>query len=437
MDDFSKVSVRRLLFRFAIPSIVGMIVVAMQTMVDGLFLTKGVGAMGLVAVNLSIPLLHLFFSICLMIVSGGVVVAGIAKGQGKDLLSRGYTSLTLLLMVCTLLILSVILLIDFSAVCQALGANKDVMPYVKSYLSIFLFASIPYTLPCFTEAFCRLNGKPNHVFLSACICFSLNVLLDYLFILQWDWGMRGAALATCLANFSAALVLLPNVRMGKLCGGWKQVRTIFFNGSSEMFTSVSSAIAVYAFNLALMKYIGVMGVAALTIVYYINTIVGMALFGLAQALQPLVAYNVGARSMEKIRILLRTAILFGASIGIGIYIFVFFFKANIIQLFTENNEELFHLAYIATTYVTLHYLLSFYNIVSISFQTAIERPIESALISSCRSLFFILIPLTLLPPLIGNIGIWLSMPIAEALCLCISIPIMKRSMHRLSRKLTN
>ena len=163
----------------------------------------------------------------------------------------------------------------------------------------------------------------------------------------------------------------------------------------------------------------------------------MALFGLAQALQPLVAYNVGARSMEKIRILLRTAILFGASIGIGIYIFVFFFKANIIQLFTENNEELFNLAYIATTYVTLHYLLSFYNIVSISFQTAIERPIESALISSCRSLFFILIPLTLLPPLIGNIGIWLSMPIAEALCLCISIPIMKHSMHRLSRKLTN
>lgn len=418
-------------FKFAIPSILGMLIVSVQIMVDGIFLSKGVGPLGLAAVNLSMPLINFILSVCLMIISGGVVLTGIAKGEDKENYARGYTTLTLVLIIVTLTAISLCFLIDFNAVCRLLGANDELLPYIKPYLRTILTASIFFCIPNFTEAFTRLNGRPNFVFLSGCICLSVNVLLDYLFIFKYGWGMRGAAIATCIANSTAAITLFPFVPMGKIKGKWKEIKNIYFNGSSEMLTSVSASISMYAFNIVLMKYIGAMGVAALTIVFYINMIVNMSLFGLSQALYPLVSYNLGAKNLCNIKKLLNVAMGFGASIGIGIYLIVLFTKGHIIRIFTGDNEELFQLAFIATTYVTIHYLFSFFNIVAGTFHTAIERPVESAVIALCRSVIFTIPLLLFLPTLIGDIGIWLSMPVAEILCLCVSFVFMQKSMHRL------
>ena len=429
-----KESVRKELFRYALPSIVGMLIVGLQTIIDGLFVSLGVGALGLAAVNLSMPLISVMLSVAIMIISGGIVIAGIAKGRGDEERVKGYTTLTFAVLLTTTLFLSALVALNLKRLCYFLGSNDEVYPFVRQYLGIIGCGFIFYCIPNFTEAFTRLRGKPNWVFTSGVICCVVNVVLDYFFVLRFGWGVAGAAIATCIANTTATLVLLHNVRFGKLMGGKREIGKIFYNGSSEMLTSVSAAITTYIFNIVLMRDIGPKGVAALTIVCYFNFIVNMSIFGLSQALYPLMSYSLGAKDYRRIKSLLFNSILFGGCIGVGVYLIVLLFKQGIVGVFSEGDFELHELAMVATTYVTLHYLVSFINIVASSFHTAIERPLESVAIAVCRSIVFVLIPLFVLTPIIGQLGIWLSMPIAEVLTLLVSLPLMWWSMRRLKVK---
>ena len=381
----------------------------MQTIIDGLFVGRGVGALGLAAVNIAMPLISSMLSVSIMIISGGIVITGIAKGRGDEALAKGYTSLTFVTLLVTIAVLSILVGLFLKPLCYFLGSNDEVYPFVRQYLGIIGCGFIFYCIPNFTEAFTRLNGKPNWVFVSGVICCVVNIVLDYFFVLRFGWGVAGAAIATCVANTTAALVLFRFVRFGKMMGGRKEIKKVFFNGSSEMLTSVSAAVC------------------------YLNFIVNMSIFGLSQAMYPLMSYSVGAQNHRRVKSLLANALLLGGGIGIGVYLLVLVFKHGIASAFSNGDLELQTLTTVATTYVTLHYLVSFVNIVACSFHTAIERPLESVVIALCRSIAFVLIPMFILTPIIGQKGIWLSMPIAEVMTLMVSIPLVLVSLKKLTR----
>ena len=423
--------VKKLFFKFAIPSILGMLIVSLQIMVDGLFLSKGVGPLGLAAVNLSMPLINLLLSIALMICIGGGVLVGIASGNGEKERAKSLTSLTLILLLGVLLFISIFLLLNFDAVMKLLGTNLETYELVKKYLAILIPGSIFFSMPIFTETFVRIIGKPNQVFVSGAICFLTNVFLDYIFVIKLGMGMEGAAVASCFANMFGALSLFYHVQFGKISGTLKDIKEIFYNGSSEMLTVISSAVTTYIFNIIIMKNIGVLGVSALTIVFYINSIVNISLYGLSQALQPIISYNLGAKRGDKIKDVLKVALKSGAAIGIITFISMHLFGDKIIALFSNGNKELQDLTNRAIFFFTFAYLLSFINIISSSFHTSIEKPFESAFISCGRAIIFVLIPLFTLPMIIGETGIWLAIPLAELICLSVSIPLMRKSLKKL------
>lgn len=430
-------SLRRQLLAYALPSVVGMLIVGVQTFVDGIFVAKGVGALGLAAVNLTMPMVSIMLSVAIMIISGGIVIAGVAQGQGDEQRVRGYTTLTFVVLIASALLMSLFVGLNLRRLCYFLGCNDAVYPHMRPYLGIIGCGFLFYCIPNATEAFNRLVGRPNWVFLSGTICCVVNVVLDYLFVLRLGWGTTGAAVATCVANSSAALVLLPNVRFGRICGTIRTMGRMFYNGSSEMFTAVSSAITTYIFNIVLMREIGPTGVAALTIVFYLNFFVNISIFGLSQALFPLVSFQLGAKSYKGIRTLLHSALFMGGCIGVGMYLVVLLFKHPIVSDFASDDPQLLALATTAATYVTLHYLLSFVNIVGSSFHTAVQRPVESVVISVCRSLVFVVVPLWVLLPYMGEMAVWLCMPIAEVLSLCVTLPLMWATLRRLRRLLAD
>lgn len=434
INDCGSVVEKRFL-GYALPSIVGMLIVSFQMMIDGIFVSKGVGALGLAAVNISMPLINALLSVCIMIVSGGVVIAGIAKGSGDDALARGFTTLTFVLLLGTCLFMSAVLMLNIKDICYLLGSDDNTYPYVRTYLGILVAFFFFYCIPNFTEAFTRFVDKPNWVFVSGVICCVVNVVLDYFFVIRWQWGMSGAAYATVIANTSAAVVLAPNLKMGRIRGGLRDIWRVFYNGSSEMLTAVSSAVTMCAFNIVLMNDIGAKGVAAFTIVYYMNMIVNMSIFGLSQALYPLMSYGLGAGNYDMIRRLLGVSMKTSAVIGVSVFIVIQLFKRPIIRVFSNDDTVLFSLAVTAATYVTLHYLVSFVNILGSSFHTAVEKPLESVAIALCRSLIFVLIPLFVLPRYIGDMGIWIAMPVAEVATLFVTVPMMIKSMRRLHRNL--
>ncbi|WP_293958942.1 MATE family efflux transporter [uncultured Fusobacterium sp.] len=433
-------NITKLFFKFAIPSIFGMLIVSLEIMIDGMFLGRNVGPLGLAAVNLSMPLINFLMSVGLMICVGGGVITSIYFGKKKLNKARELTSITLMLLIGVLEFLSLIVLFNLDFFINFLGANEEVYPYVRAYMIPMMIGAFFYTSPIFTETFVKIEEKPNLVFVSGSVCLTFNALLDYLFIQKFQWGMVGGATATLLACMFGFLALLPNLHFKlpqkSLRIYINDIKNIFFNGSSEMLSVVSSTFAMYLFNLTLMKKIGVLGVSALTIVFYINQMLNISLYGLSQALQPLVAYNLGARHLDKIKKVLRVSLITGGALGAVAYIGSHIWGGFIIGIFSKGNQELMSLAKTALFYISFAYLISFLNIISTSFLTSIEKPIESVVVSLGRSIVFIAIPLFILPDLIGAKGIWLSIPIAELMCLVVSYFLMKKAIAQITWRLT-
>lgn len=435
-------SVKKLFFSFAVPSIIGMLVVSMQMMIDGFFVANTVGAQGLAAINLSMPVVSFVMSVAMMICAGGGVYCSIALGNSQKRKANEIFSFTFAVYLTILGTLAVIGIIFIDEIINILGATPSLALIVKPYLLTMLALNIFYNFPIFTETFIKIANKPHFVFISCFTCFTGNVIGDYIFIVKLGMGVFGAALATCLADGIAGLILMRQyiksrsaVSLVKPKGDRNLLGKILYNGSSEMLTVVSSAVATFIFNLILMKRIGEIGVSALTIVFYVNSVVNICLYGLSQALQPIVSYNLGAKRIDKIKEVLRTAFITGAGIGIFFFIVMKLKSSFVVEMFSKGNIELELLTKEVLNIVVFQYLFSFVNITASSFLTAVEKPLESGVVAFARSLVFTAGFLLTLPLILGNTGLWLALPVGEFFCMTVSIPLMVFSYKKIKTKI--
>jgi putative MATE family efflux protein len=438
--SLGNVSSKKAFFKLALPSIIGMLIVSMQMMIDGFFIANSVGASGLAAVNLSMPLVNFFMSVSMMICSGGAVYTSIELGRNNKEKANEIFSFTLLTYLIIIGISGLFTAFFIDKVVLILGADSNLIPHVKYYLLTLLVFNIFLNFPIFTETFVRVGGIPNFVFISSLICITGNILGDYILVYKLGLGTLGAAIATASANGLASFVLFFRffkkrcyLSLIKPKGNFELLKKILYNGSSEMLTVISSAIATYIFNLILMKNIGSLGVSALTIVFYVNSILNICLYGLAQALQPLVSFNLGARRFDRIMESLKISLISGATLGIVFFITMIFQKELIINMFSKGDKALETLTNEVLRVVIFQYLFSFINVMASAFLTALEKPFESVVISLFRSLIFTVTFLFLLPKLLGNVGLWLSLPAGEFSCIFISIPLMFYAFKKINR----
>jgi len=431
-------SINKTFFKFAVPSIVGLLIVSMQIMIDGMFVGNFVGPRGLAAINISMPYINIVMSIGMMIIAGGGVISAISLGKKENKKAGENASFTLVSLVVILGIISLISLLFLNRLIVFLGADITLAPMVKAYLGPMLILTILYNAPIYTETFARIGGRPNAVFLSGIVCCVTNIVLDYLFIVEMGLGISGAAYATGIANLLGSLALIglffkkrSSIQLCRPVGDLTLLKNILYNGSSEMLTVVSTAVAAFLFNRIIMEYIGEMGVSALTIVFYVNNLVNISLYGLAQALQPIISYNLGANRIDRIYETLKVSLITGGFIGLSSFILMRIYSRSLIELFTKGDIDLTHLALEAAGYFVFAYIISFINIISSSFHTAIEKPMESAGIALLRSLVLVSFFLFILPKFMGEKGIWLAVPVAEGVCLFISLFMMKKSIAKI------
>lgn len=438
--SLSNLSTQKAFFKLALPSVIGMLIVSMQMMIDGFFIANSVGASGLAAINLSMPLVNLFMSISMMICAGGAVYTSIELGKNNQKKANEIFSFTLIIYLIIIGSLGIFMAFFINKIVLLLGADNSLIPHVKYYLLILLIFNIPFNSPIFTETFVRVGGIPNFVFISSLICITGNIIGDYLLVYKMGLGTLGAAIATASADGLAAFVLFfrffknrCSLSLVKPKGSIDLLGKILYNGSSEMLTVVSSAIATYIFNLILMRNIGSLGVSALTIVFYVNSILNICLYGLAQALQPLVSFNLGAKRFNRIMEALKISLISGASLGILFFMTMLFQKELIINMFSKGDKALETLTNEVLRIVIFQYLFSFVNVMASAFLTALEKPFESVVVSLFRSLVFTVSFLFILPIFLGNTGLWLSLPAGEFSCIFISIPLMYYSFKKLTR----
>lgn len=420
-------------FHYAIPSVVGMLAATSAGIIDGIFIGNYVGAPALAAVNIALPVFYLFAAVVFMLAVGGSVMCGKFLGEKNLPAAREIFTRTLIASLVVALLIVGFSLLFLDEVVIMLGANEDLHGMVRDYMQIILWASPLLIVGLTLDYFVRVDGRPMLASF-ALVAFAVsNIAMDWLFIVQWGWGIRGAAWATALAD-GAILVILASHWLSTRCtlgfvrvahhwrNGWDSIFRAAYNGFSEFANEMSLALTTLLFNWVMITRLGVEGVAAFTIISYLLMIGIEVSYGIGESLQPIVSKNLGARQPARIVSFVTVALASTLIVGVAVSVLFVFYPQILISVFLNEGEsatEAIALAFIAVFWPT--FLFNGANIALASYFTALHKPLQSAAIAVSRSLVLPVLGLLLLPLWFGDKGIFITIPIAEALTLMFAL----------------
>ncbi len=412
--------------RYAVPSVIGMMVSALYIVVDGIFVGRGVGAGALASVNVAVPVTTLMMAITMMMTMGGAAVMSIKFGENKYEEGNNIFLQSLVLIVIVTGVVSLIGVLFPVELAIMLGASDELLKGTAEYLRYYLIFGLGFSGSLSLSAFVRNDGNPNLAMISLIVGAGTNIALDYTFIFIFKFGIVGAAVASGLGQLSSVFLLLTHFLNKK--GQLKlyipklklnELKRIVRAGTPEFIVQVSLAISIFAFNLVIIERIGEVGVAGFSIIGYITTVLLALFIGVSQGAQPLLSYYSGKGDFEKVDKVFKMGLKTNFIASLVIYILILVFGEKIISIF-NGDEALIKLTYDAIIIYGFSFVIASINIVSVTYYQATENSKIANLISICRGMVFTIGALVVLPLLIGDIGIWFSIILGE-LCTLILI----------------
>lgn len=425
----------KLFIKFTIPSIIGMIFIGVQGIIDGLFVGNVIGGNALAAVNLVQPYVQIIMAYALIISVGAQSIIGINLGKDDKEKSQNIFRTALILLIIISLIVTIFGIFFSKNIAAFLGANEvlieDASTYIKTISYFIIFISLMFLF----ETVVRTIGKPNISLISMIIAVFLNVILDYLLINKFNLGIKGASLATGISYSLAFFInIIPflnkksaiNVYKGKF-----DKSTLFpmiYNGSSEGVSSISNAISMFLFNTALMKIAGENGIASFSIINYISQVGYMVLFGIADGVRPIISYNFGAENNHRVNKILNSSVIVNIAIGAIICIVMVVFSKPLINIFLKDGKEVLEMATIGAKIYGIAFLFNGINILISSYFTAIDDPKSSIIIAMSRGIVFIFVGIVILPYIFGVNGIWMTIVFAELITILLCFKLLNKEL---------
>lgn len=411
------------LLRFVFPSIIMMIFTSIYGVVDGFFVSNYVGKTPFAAVNLIMPLLMAIGSIGFMLGTGGSALVAKTCGEGDSERANRYFSMTIYTALLLGTILAAISFCLIRPIARLMGADGAMLEYCVLYARILVCTLPLFMLQNMFQSFFITAEKPKlglYVILAAGIS---NIVLDFLFIAVFRWGLAGAAIATSIGELIGGLVPIlyfsrPNTSRLKLVRTkleWRPIWRSCSNGASEMMTNLSMSLVNTLYNLQLMRFTGEDGVAAYGVIMYVNFIFVAIYMGYSIGCAPIVGYHYGAKHQEELRGLLRRSLWI---LGIGAVLLTVageLLSSPLSKIFVSYDDALFAMTRHGFRLYSLSYLLCGFNIFGSAFFTALNNGMVSAVISFARTLVFQIVCVLVLPMFLELNGIWISILVAEFL----------------------
>ncbi|MGG3871532.1 MATE family efflux transporter [Brevibacillus laterosporus] len=414
--------VPKLFISYLIPSVLGMLLMSINIFVDGVFVSRGVGPEGLAGVNISVPAFSIFLSISLWIGMGGATLYSAALGRNEVTHARQIFTQSFALALLLVSLIMAVCLTHIEQIAYIFGADKTILPYALDYLHVLLTFGIVYVLENILSIFIRNDGNPKLAMMGLIVTSVLNILFNYIFIFMMGMGVKGAAYATILSAAIGFLVLLTHfwkkgstLRFVAFRFQLKEIRQIVNIGFPSFIAESTIAITTLAYNLAFMKYLGAQGVAAYAIVNYIHAMLLLLFMGVGAALQPIASFHYGAQLSERLQASLRLTVKTGWGFGIAALLFGVLFSNVFIMLFDIQSEELIQITVNGMNLFFINYLFLGYNLVYGEYFQAIQKIRKSLWIILTRGVLLVIPLVFILPKWFGVNGIWLAIPIAEAL----------------------
>ena len=436
--------ISKLLLKFSVPAMIGMIVNGLYNVVDRYYIGKipGTGHFDIAGVGLVMPIMTIAFAFAMLIGMGGSTLISLKLGEKKLKVAEKYlgNGIFLGILLSTLLALSVIIFKEELAL-KVLKASTDTYRSTVDYMGIiaigFPFLIIGYT----ANIAIRSDGSPIISMGTILIGAILNIILDPILIFQFNLGVKGAAVATIVSQLVSMVWAVGYFRSRKstmklklkyMKPNMKYMLNILKLGLAPASLQLGSGLVMFTFNNSLKKVSGDYAISAMTIVQGINMFFVMPIFGINQGLLPIAGYNYGAKLYSRVKEALKLAIFSAMILSTTGFILIQIFSENLIRIFTENQETLVIATSGLRIYTIMAPFIGFQVVSSIYFQ-AIGKPKLTMFLTLSRQVLF-LIPLVLiLSKLFGEAGVWLAAPVSDVLSSAITFIMIKKEIKDLNR----
>ena len=413
----------KLLIRQAVPASIGILVMSLNILIDTIFVGNWIGSIAIAAINVVLPVSFFIAALGIAIGIGGSSIISRALGSGRDekaLKTFGnQISLTLILTI----LLAIVGLTFVDSIIPAFGGKGDIFEPAKIYYTVVLYG-VPFLALCMMgNNVIRAEGKPKFAMIAMIIPSIGNLVLDYILIIEMDMGMLGAAWATTISYLCCFAYVLWFFlsKNSDLKINWTHFRldlSILKETSSLGFVTLSRQ-AVVSVTYLLMNNIlfDLGGEDAVTVYAIIGRMLMFALFpilGVTQGFLPIAGYNYGAEQWHRVRKSINTAILYASVLALIVFAGIMFFSEDIVSVFTNNPKiitetpQAMRWVFAATPIIALQLIGSAY------FQ-AIGKAVPALLLTLSRQGFFFIPLVLILPKYFGEIGVWISFPLADVL----------------------
>ncbi len=417
------------LLTFVISPILMMICTSLYSIVDGFFVSNYVGKTPFAAVNLIMPVCMGLGTVGTMIGTGGSAIVSQALGEGKRQQANRYFSMLVYFAIILSIVLSVIGLAFARPIADMLGAENELLENCVVYSRILFITLTAFILQNIFQSFFITAEKPSLSLKISIIAGVTNVVLDFLFIVIFHWGIAGAAMATGIGQIVGGFIPIiyfarkndSLLQLTKAKIERKILGKAFINGSSEMITNLSTSLVNILYNFQLMKLAGENGVAAYGIIMYVNFIFMAIFFGYSIGSAPIIGYHYGAANHDELKNLFRKSVLLMGGAGIVLTLLAEILTNPLVNIFASYDKELFDLTCHGFRLYALAFIVMGINVWGSSFFTALGNGLISAAISFLRTLVFQISVVLILPLFLGIDGIWLAIVAAEFLALMVTV----------------
>ena len=417
------------LLKFSLPTVFSMLFIGVYSMVGGVFVARLVSTDALSAVNIVLPLVNVSVALGMMLATGGSAIVAKLMGQGRAEQARQTFSYVFLASFLLGAVITVLGLVFLEPMVRFLGADESIFQYCLDYARVTLYLFPAGILAMLLLVFMITAGKAEIGSVLAIIGGVATILLDWLLIDVCELGVVGAALATGLGYaIPAALGLAYFLfnRRGTLYfvkpkAGLRVLGESCVNGSSEMVTNLSLSVVTLLFNRTLMRMTGADGVAAITVILYAQGFFNSAFMGYSTGIAPLISFNYGKENGEALHKIFRLSLVITAVAAVVIYIASMLCAGPLMAVFAEEGSKVYEMGVQGFRLFGFCFLFMGFSVFGSSMFTALSNGTVSAAISFARTLVFVSACILLLPLVLGLNGVWLAVPVAEALGLCVTV----------------
>ena len=436
-------NLRVLLFKFSIPTVTGMVIIALYNFVDTIFVGNVIGPNAIAGLTIILPVIILIVAIGLLtgVGAASIVSRSLGKGDKEKAMIAGGDSIILNTILNIIIITPIYLFSD--RMLKFLGASSEVLPYAKDYLEIMLFGFIFLSFSVNGTNLIRAEGRPRASMYEMIIGSILNIILDYIFIIVFGWGVRGAAIATVISHIASAVYIFAffvsrssifHLKFNMFKINKSISREILNIGVPSFLMEIIGSVMFLLFIRFVRQYGGDVYITITGIGIRIIDLIFMPILGISQGFSPIVGFNYGAKLYLRVKKVLKEAFIWTSIISMLGFIVMVIFPESLISIFTSDISVIEKGVGPLRLIAILAPLWSFPILGSAFFQ-AIGKPRPSLIITLSRDLFFFIPAIFVLPVFFDLLGVWISWPVTDFFCFLITTIFLVREIKIINKNI--